>query len=868
MNGKRILLLLGLGVLLAGPLFSAGEAEGATELDMPSQPRQYISPATEEGTNNLELPFSTVVVEGENVVVVEYNLTVFDSDGNVVWTESQVEEDRVGFFGRLFGADKPRVEVPDTLTWDGTYQDSDLGEDGEFVEDGDYTYQLFIRDDQENISTTPPFNVTVDNERPQIEELGPPEYRIFAPVEDSDRPTVSFPQETGREVSWTGRIENTDGEVVWERTWENPTPGNRARDVSPSSPLTWDGTYRLEDDDRDGTQVPQGSYKYTLSSTDRAGNTTEETSDWDMVVNTESGGVTLELEADTPAFSPNDDGRKDELPFSITLEETEGVADWEIEVRDPRRRNPVVRRVSGDAPVPEEGTFDGRDEEGDVLRDGTYEAQVVVEYENGLVETSQVREFVIDTEAPEGSLQADTAPQSTPADAPLVFGGTRKLGLDIAADIDPEAEWTATVTTPEDEYEVDLAAAGFEGPEIDVEWDGSEVAGVSAPDGEYSLQLSATDDAGNVGRTSTVTAIKETRPTPIDLTVERSRIAPHLEDEPDSVTFLTDYEVEEHIEEFQLEIRNEDGDVVRSVYRSTPFDEFEWSGEDNAGRLVEEGDYTASFRIIYRNGNRPEITGVGPVFVDRTRERAEPGKPEVELEASPLPFAPDDDGRNDTLTLSMRARSDLPIDRWSLEIIDPKDNGFKSWSGEGEPPEEITWDGEAEDGELVQSAVDYQAVFRVVDTDGNEAEVERTVPTDILVIRENGRLRIRIASIHFAPYEADLFAIDREDQEENFRILRRLATILDRYPEHDILVEGHANHVLYRDEEQMQQEQEQALLPLSESRAEEVRKALIILGIDRERMEFEGVGGARPVVDFDDHENTWKNRRVEFLLDR
>jgi outer membrane protein OmpA-like peptidoglycan-associated protein len=865
MNVKKTLVLLGAALLIGAPLFGAGQQEGATELEMPPQPRQYISPADGDGVNDeLELPFSTIVVQSEDAVIVEYELAVFDADGNVVWRESQVEEGRVGFFGRLFGADKPQVEVPDTLTWDGTYQSSDLGEDGEPVEDGDYNYQLFVRDDQERISRTPPFNVTVDNEAPEITELGPPEYRVFAPTEDSDRKTVSFLQDGSREVEWVGTIADADGNPVWRHTWENPMPQNRGRDVSPPSPVTWDGTYRLEDDDRTGSRVPEGSYTYTLASTDRAGNSAEETADWEIAVSLQSGGVRLGVAAENAAFSPNGDGRKDVLPFTITVREPEGAASWELEVRDPRLRNPVVRRVTGEAPIPRRGTFDGSDEEGEPLRDGTYEARLYVRYENGIVVSSETSEFVIDTQPPRGSLVVDTLPQSTPRDVLLAFGGTNKQELSLNAEIDPEADWTAVIGTPGGELEVDLAAQGIMGPEIETTWDGTDLEGNEVPDGEYSLQLRAMDRAGNVGTTRELSVVKDTSPKPIDLIIDGDVVFPTRDGADTDVTIRPQYEVEEYIDDFLLEIRNADGELVRSVYRNEPLDEFTWSGRNNAGGTVAEGEYTVDFQIIYYNGDQPRITGVGPIYVEAPTGDMR----NLEMSVAPLPFSPDDDGVNDTLRIQLRVPGALSVQQWSVHIADPMTNGFKNWSGDGNPPRTLTWNGLSDDGELVQSAVDYVATFRVVDARGNEFEVERIIPTDILVMREGDRLRIRIPSIHFAAFTADLFDVEIDQQDENFRILRRLATVLDRYPDYEILIEGHANHILFENERSKRMEQQETLIPLSRNRAQEVKQGLIILGIERDRMDVEGVGGARPIVPFADKANVWKNRRVEFLLAR
>jgi outer membrane protein OmpA-like peptidoglycan-associated protein len=56
------------------------------------------------------------------------------------------------------------------------------------------------------------------------------------------------------------------------------------------------------------------------------------------------------------------------------------------------------------------------------------------------------------------------------------------------------------------------------------------------------------------------------------------------------------------------------------------------------------------------------------------------------------------------------------------------------------------------------------------------------------------------------------------------------------------------------------------LQPLSEERAKVVLARLQEFGVSRSRLSSVGVGGGRPVIAFEDHDNWWKNRRVEFIL--
>ena len=159
-------------------------------------------------------------------------------------------------------------------------------------------------------------------------------------------------------------------------------------------------------------------------------------------------------------------------------------------------------------------------------------------------------------------------------------------------------------------------------------------------------------------------------------------------------------------------------------------------------------------------------------------------------------------------------------------------------------------------------------MLTVTDDRGNTASGSAVIAVGILVIRDGLTLRIMVPSIHFAPYTSDLFSVSSEDLQQNLETLRSLAAVLNRYPHHEILIEGHAAHDYYVEGARKDREQIEELIPLSAARAEEVRRAMIILGVANDRMRTIGIGGARPIVPHSDRENLWKNRRVEFILER
>jgi outer membrane protein OmpA-like peptidoglycan-associated protein len=99
------------------------------------------------------------------------------------------------------------------------------------------------------------------------------------------------------------------------------------------------------------------------------------------------------------------------------------------------------------------------------------------------------------------------------------------------------------------------------------------------------------------------------------------------------------------------------------------------------------------------------------------------------------------------------------------------------------------------------------------------------------------------------------------------RLLTRIAATLKEHGEYKVRIEGHANPTLNpADIAGRQREQTEELQPLSELRAKDVADQLILLGIDSSRLEYYGVGGQRPLTTWEDTNNWWKNRRVEFIL--
>ena len=100
-----------------------------------------------------------------------------------------------------------------------------------------------------------------------------------------------------------------------------------------------------------------------------------------------------------------------------------------------------------------------------------------------------------------------------------------------------------------------------------------------------------------------------------------------------------------------------------------------------------------------------------------------------------------------------------------------------------------------------------------------------------------------------------------ETVKKNNQVLKRVAEILNKFKDYRVTIEGHANNTTGT-----QREEDNVLLPLSQKRAEAVKKILKDYGVNDSRLSTVGVGGTKPVVSRSDKDNWWKNRRVEFIL--
>jgi hypothetical protein len=204
---------------------------------------------------------------------------------------------------------------------------------------------------------------------------------------------------------------------------------------------------------------------------------------------------------------------------------------------------------------------------------------------------------------------------------------------------------------------------------------------------------------------------------------------------------------------------------------------------------------------------------------------------------------------------------------WSRKIYDPAGNLFKSFEGRW-PNNKAVWDGKGISGLMVESAEDYTVTATVRDEFGNKSDIDSIIPVDILIEKTATGYRILSSRIFFKAFTADYVDVAANLASQNVFRLDQLAEKLKKFPGYKIKVMGHAVMINWANKAKGKVEQEKILIPLSKSRAEAIKQAIVDRGFDPAMVVTQGVGAADQLVPDSDLTNRWRNRKVAFYLDK
>jgi hypothetical protein len=563
-------------------------------------------------------------------------------------------------------------------------------------------------------------------------------------------------------------------------------------------------------------------------------------------------------------LAPKGDILHSTIDFAVVVGNSTALSGWTVQMV---AGGAPQKQWSGDAEnLPTRLSWDGRTENGLVAPEGVYTAVLLADYGRAGQLAARSSTFLLDVSPPTGSLTF----------APAAFV------LDSSGAVSPTTITIkgASALAGMDSWSLDIfdsagrAFRSFDGkwPGTEVVWDGRSAARewVGA-DQSYMAQATLRDAYGNYTRvyatvsTGGLPAVQrapaEPAPGTFTITPASAGFSPTGLHVLDTMTLGLRYGSPASVGSWMVEIL----DAASRVQRTFKGDgtklaaTVSWDGKDGTGSLAGEGTYRARLSVDYGSAFSPGTATSIPFILDLTAPTAT-----VTL-SDPL-FSPVEGAS--TITLTVDARSPVAqIESWRVEIFDPEAHLFRTFNSEW-PERSAVWDGKGITGDFVRSAEDYPVRVEVRDEFGNVGETWSMVPVDILVERTATGFRILSSRIFFKPYTADYQDVRPELAAQNVKRLADLTEKLKKFPDYRISLVGHAVMEYWDDAVLGPREQREVLLPLSESRAEAVKSALVALGLDASRFTATGVGGADQLVPDSDLANRWQNRRVAFFIDQ
>ncbi len=710
--------------------------------------------------------------------------------------------------------------------------------DGTVLKDGNYslTFTALFNNGQESTIRR---NMTVDTTPPKTSVVA--DKTIFNPNIDGKLDSLVITQEGSKEKSWTGVIVNEKNQVV--KKWD-------FGEIPPKT-VKWNGI-------TENGQIEDGFYTYTLSTTDLAGNYGSAKT---AVFEINTGETEVILTATPDAFNPVGTGTKKSITLSPIVKTDAAVSTYNLEIKN--TRGTTVKTFNGTGKIPSKFTWDGKTDSNKLAEDGFYTAEIHILATNGTESDAITQEILLDTVYPEVTT-------NVPYTLFSPNGDNKKdtLPIDITASI--EDLWIGTFVS--DKTKQVVKSITWNEKVESFEWDGSDETGNTVADGTYTFEITTTDAAGNKTTQSIKNIEIDTRVPNAYISAEYDAFSPNNDGSLDIQIFSITASLTEDLDSWNVSIVNKQTGNTIKTWGSTNGQDLpeiiEWDGK-NANNKTAEGIFTAQLELFYTKGD-VVINSTRPFLSTITA-------PDLSVAIAPEYFSPDNDGVDDELFIELAGYSVVPFKSWKFEIFDPNDNKFWNTQGKESIAKRIVWDGRSNSGELVQAASDYKYSFTVTDTLGMSTTVEGMIPVDVLVIRDGDNLKIQVPSIIFRSDNAD-FIGKNEDPERgleqdvianNKRVLKRIAEILGKFDSYHVTIEGHANNLTGTEEEETSTANGNIpLVPLSEDRAQYVKDMLVEYGVSESRLDIIGLGGRDPVVERSDRANWWKNRRVEFILNK
>ena len=202
---------------------------------------------------------------------------------------------------------------------------------------------------------------------------------------------------------------------------------------------------------------------------------------------------------------------------------------------------------------------------------------------------------------------------------------------------------------------------------------------------------------------------------------QQAGLAPNGEKQYQTIDFALVFAAKDAIKSWKVEMVSSSGSQKQwsGDAKNLP-STLTWDGKSDSGSLAPEESYTARLTVDYGTSVPPAVVESGSFILDIS-------PPTGSVMFDPQQFTPDAQGTVQPVTIQIKGASAVAkMDSWSLNIMDPNGQVFRSFDGKG-PSTEIQWDGKSSSGAVVTPGASYTATATLRDEFGLTAQVTSEV---------------------------------------------------------------------------------------------------------------------------------------------
>jgi outer membrane protein OmpA-like peptidoglycan-associated protein len=315
---------------------------------------------------------------------------------------------------------------------------------------------------------------------------------------------------------------------------------------------------------------------------------------------------------------------------------------------------------------------------------------------------------------------------------------------------------------------------------------------------------------------------------------------------------------QENVKEWTLNIKTSDGKIVKTYngVGEIPKD-LKWDGTDSVGKIVKtDVNYIFDFKAKDREGQIIKSTGqiiqtekIAPV--EYKEEIFKPGRGHEILVVPLSMLISSDSSERKQVPFIMVNDKMREVVSWELNIQTGKGTPKKKFSGTGNMPLYIVWDGKDFDGNYVDNLKDCKYILTITGKDGNNVQIkDRKVIRDPFVVSTKNKKLKAFKHIYF---NINSYELTKEMEQR----LKEIVSEIETYKNVQIYIQGHSS---------IEGDKNYNML-LSQQRAKTVMRYIIEkYKVSPSSITTAGYGDDIPYDKKDTEEIRARSRRVEIII--